>query len=55
MPLNRKGRTILTNMKETYGPEKGKEIFYKSLNAGRIKGVEMRRRRRRKRKHHKKS
>jgi hypothetical protein len=50
MPLNRKGRTILTAMKEKYGPKKGEEVFYKSLNAGRIKGVEMRRRRRRKRK-----
>jgi hypothetical protein len=55
MPLTKKGKTILSRMqrpksKGGYGKEKGEEVFYKSLNAGRIKGVEMRRRRRRKRK-----
>jgi hypothetical protein len=27
-------------MKKTYGAKKGKEVFYASINSGKIKGVE---------------
>ena len=39
MPLNRKGMKILREMIKKYGKEEGEEIFYKSINAGTIKGV----------------
>ena len=39
MPLTEKGKKILANMKKEYGSAKGTEVFYKSLNAGKIKGV----------------
>jgi hypothetical protein len=40
MPLTDKGKKILKEMKEEYGPKKGKEVFYASANSGRIHGVE---------------
>jgi hypothetical protein len=40
MPLNTKGKKILASMYEQYGKDKGKQVFYASLNAGKIKGVE---------------
>lgn len=39
MPLTPKGEEIMGNMKSEYGPEKGKEVFYKSANKGTITGV----------------
>lgn len=39
MPLTKKGQKILREMKKKYGAKKGKEIFYKSVNKGTIKGV----------------
>lgn len=42
MPLTKKGKTILSSMRNQYGSEKGEEIFYKSINAGKIKGAEKR-------------
>ena len=39
MPLNKKGQTILSKMKEEYGEKKGKAVFYASENSGKIKGV----------------
>ena len=39
MPLNKKGKKILTAMQKEYGKEKGKEVFYTSENKGTIKGV----------------
>ena len=44
MPLTKKGQTILASMKKQYGDEKGERVFYASINAGKIKGVEGRRR-----------
>ena len=42
MPLTKKGKTILSSMKKTYGSEKKAErVFYSSINAGKIKGAEM--------------
>lgn len=41
MPLNKKGKEIMTTMKKTYGSKKKAEkVFYASRNAGKIKGVE---------------
>ena len=39
MPLNKKGKKILTAMEKKYGKEKGKAVFYASENKGKIKGV----------------
>jgi hypothetical protein len=43
MPLTKKGQKIMSSMIETYGKEKGEEVFYKSLNAGTISGVHKKR------------
>ena len=39
MPLNPKGRKIKRAMMNHYGPDKGKQVFYASENAGTIKNV----------------
>jgi len=39
MPLNKKGKKILSAMKKEYGAQKGKNVFYASENKGTIKGV----------------
>jgi len=39
MPLTKKGKKILVNMKKTYGKKKGKQVFYASQNKGTIKGT----------------
>jgi len=44
MPLTKKGRKILRNMRKTYGKKAGKSVFYASANAGTIKGVHGKRR-----------
>ncbi len=44
MPLTKKGKEILSNMKREYGEEKGEEVFYASINSGKIKGAEASRR-----------
>jgi hypothetical protein len=43
MPLSKKGKTILANMKKEYGKKKGKAVFYASENKGTIKGVHKKR------------
>ncbi len=40
MPLTAKGKSILGSMSKTYGKKKGKQVFYASKHAGKIKGVE---------------
>jgi hypothetical protein len=40
MPLNAKGREIMANMVKQYGEKKAKEVFYASVNAGKITDVE---------------
>jgi len=40
MPLTKKGWKIYLNMIKTYGVKKGRQVFYASKNAGRIKGVD---------------
>lgn len=39
MPLTKKGKKILANMKKEYGTKKGKQVFYASANKGTITGV----------------
>ena len=39
MPLTIKGKKIKRNMKDTYGPKKGEQVFYASVNARKIKKV----------------
>src|SRR5262249_50158171 len=40
MPLTSKGQHILSNFQREYGTEKGEKVFYASVNAGRITGVD---------------
>lgn len=39
MPLNKRGKKIMQEMKKQYGEEKGEEVFYKSERKGTIKSV----------------
>lgn len=39
MPLTKKGKKIMKNMKKEYGEKEGKKNFYASANAGVITGV----------------
>lgn len=34
MPLPKSGQKVLEKMEKEYGPEKGKSVFYASLNKG---------------------
>lgn len=43
MPLTKKGKTIMKSMVAEYGPKKAKNVFYASVNKGRIKGIDYRR------------
>lgn len=41
MPLTPKGKKVLKKMRETYGSlKKAKEVFYASINKGKLKGAE---------------
>lgn len=40
MPLNKKGKEIMSAMDKEYGYKKGKQVFYASKNKGTIKGVD---------------
>tara|TARA_R100001126_G_C4709743_1_gene94176 strand:+ start:294 stop:455 length:162 start_codon:yes stop_codon:yes gene_type:complete len=40
MPLNKKGKKIMTSMKKRYGPRTGEKVFYATKNKGKIKNVE---------------
>ncbi len=37
MPLTPKGQKTLAAMKKEYGPKKGEEVFYASINKGKLK------------------
>lgn len=39
MPLTDKGKKIKKAMKKKYGPKKGEEVFYASINKGKVKGA----------------
>jgi hypothetical protein len=47
VPLTAKGKKILASMRRTYGPKKGKQVFYASQNKGTLRGTDKPRRRRR--------
>ncbi len=40
MPLTKKGASILSAMRKTYGKKKAKQVFYASKHKGKIKGVD---------------
>jgi hypothetical protein len=40
MPLTTKGKKVIRSMQKTYGEKKGKQVFYASINKGKLKGVE---------------
>ena len=44
MPLNEKGQKIMKSMKKQYGSKRGEQIFYASLNKGKIKRVKKKKR-----------
>jgi hypothetical protein len=44
MPLTKKGAKIKRKMAKTYGAKKGKEVFYKSINKGTVKGAHKKKR-----------
>lgn len=35
MPLSKTGNKVLSNMQDEYGEDKGKSVFYASINKGR--------------------
>jgi hypothetical protein len=37
--LTKKGTKILAAMRRTYGPKKGKQVFYASQNKGTVRGT----------------
>jgi len=43
MPLTPKGKKVMKAMYKEYGEKKGKQVFYASVNKGKLKGVEGRR------------
>jgi len=40
MPLTKKGLKIRESMQKYYGENKAEEVFYASINKGKIKGAE---------------
>lgn len=40
MPLNKKGKEIMSSMKSKYGEKEGESVFYASKNAGKIRNVD---------------
>ncbi len=40
MPLTKKGKKIMSSMKNKYGTKKGEQVFYASKNKGTINKVE---------------
>ena len=40
MPLTKKGREVKNAMAKEYGQKKGEQVFYASINAGKLKGAE---------------
>ena len=41
MPLTKKGNEVMGSMQKTYGNDKkAKQVFYASINSGKLKGAE---------------
>lgn len=41
MPLSKKGQEVLRKMEKEYGSDKGKQVFYASMNAGKLPKAKM--------------
>ncbi len=39
MPMTKKGDSILKSMRRFYGKRRGTEVFYRSINKGRLRGT----------------
>lgn len=39
MPLGKRARKVMREMKKHYGKKKGEQVFYASANAGKLKGI----------------
>lgn len=39
MPLTKRGEIVKRKFEKEYGAEKGKQVFYASINSGKLKGV----------------
>ncbi len=48
MPFTKKGDKIYQEMVKNYGVAKGKQVFYSSMNAGKITGVHKKKAKRKK-------
>lgn len=53
MPLTGKDRGVEDAFTNRYGKERGKRIFYASINSGKVKNIPEARRMKAKRRHHK--
>jgi hypothetical protein len=40
MPLTKAGKKTLATMRKNYGKKKGTNVFYASINAGKLRGME---------------
>ena len=40
MPLTKKGSKILSSMRAQFGAKKGEQVFYASINKGKVTGAE---------------
>lgn len=43
MPLTKTGKKVLRSMRKEYGKKKGQQVFYASINKGKLKGMEKKR------------
>lgn len=43
MPLTKKGKQVKAAMEKGYGAKKGEQVFYASINSGKVKGAEKKR------------
>lgn len=50
MPLNKKGKEIMSNFLKEYGFNKGERIFYAMENSGKLKGIKSKKTKSKKRK-----
>ena len=55
MPLTGKDREVEERFESEYGPERGKQVFYSSINAGKVRNIPEARRMAKKRKKHRRS
>ena len=39
MPLTKKGKKVLANMRKHYGTKKGTQVFHATANKGKVRGL----------------